>query len=73
MTDSASVDYRWVMEVTFVLTIVVGAPVVAVLSAFATFTSLASLAEFAIRVGAAVWFVTGLSVFAYARSSQSAT
>lgn len=69
----AGVDYRWVMEVTFVLTIAVGAPVVAALSLFATFTSLESLAEFAIRVGAAVWFVTGLSVFLYARFSQSET
>lgn len=73
MADSGGVDYRWVMEVTFVLTIVIGAPVIAVLSVFATFTSLESLAEFAIRVGAAVWFLTGLTVFLYARASQSET
>ncbi|MFC3958468.1 DUF5822 domain-containing protein [Halovivax cerinus] len=64
-------DYGWVMQVTFVLTIVVGAPTVAVLSIPADLPTWGTRAEFAIRVGAVVWLVTGLAVFAYAKRQEN--
>ncbi|WP_132059526.1 DUF5822 domain-containing protein [Halorussus amylolyticus] len=71
--DPEGVDYGWVMQVTFVVTIVAGAPVVA-LVALATGVSLPtweSRVSFAIRVGALVWFVVAVSVFLYARREQA--
>ena len=69
-TESATVDYAWVMQVTFVTTIVVGAPVVAVASLFFSLPTWPDRAEFAIRVGALVWLVTALSVYTYARTND---
>lgn len=66
-TDPEGVDYGWVMQTTFVLTIVVGAPVVAVLSTGADLPTWAARATFALRVGAVVWILTAVGVFLYAR------
>jgi hypothetical protein len=54
-----------------VLTIVVGAPVVAVLSAFVTLDSWGARAAFAVRVGAPIWFVTAVAVALYARRTDA--
>lgn len=65
--DPDGVDYGWVMQTTFVTTIVVGAPVVASLSLFVTVPDTwAGRAEFAVRVGAVVWILTAVTVYAYA-------
>ena len=61
------VDYGWVMQTTFVVTILVGAPVVAVLSAFVTLDSWGARATFAVRVGAPIWFLTAVAVAIYAK------
>lgn len=66
-TDPDGLDYGWVLQVTFVLTIVVGAPVVATLSLFADVPTWTDRAQFAVGVGSAVWFVTGIGVYLYAR------
>lgn len=66
-SDPEGVDYGWVMQTTFVLTIVVGAPVVAALSVQTTLPTWGARVEFAIRVGAVVWIVVALAVFLYAR------
>lgn len=77
MSDTADaatpegVDYAWVMQTTFVLTIVVGAPVVTLLSLFVALPTWESWVDFAVRVGAVVWFVTALAVFAYARTADT--
>jgi hypothetical protein len=63
----SDVDYAWVMETTFVLTIVVGAPVVALLSLGAPLGGWEAWVAFAVQVGAGVWFVTAVAVFLYAR------
>jgi hypothetical protein len=70
--DPTGVDYGWVMQTTFVLTIVVGAPVVALVSWLVgvSLPTWAARAEFAIRVGALVWFVLAVGVFLYARSRE---
>ncbi|WP_226007159.1 DUF5822 domain-containing protein [Natrinema salinisoli] len=70
-TAPDGVDYGWVMQTTFVATILVGAPLVAALSATATLPTWADRVEFAIRVGAPVWLVTSLVVFAYAKRTQT--
>ncbi|RQH00513.1 DUF5822 domain-containing protein [Natrarchaeobius oligotrophus] len=69
-TDPDGVDFGWVMQTTFVITIVVGAPLVAVLSTAVDLPTWGARAEFAVRVGAPVWFVTALAVFAYAKRTQ---
>ncbi len=66
------VDFGWVMQVTFVTTILVGAPVVALLSIPVTLESWGDRAAFAIRVGAVVWILTAISVFAYAKYTLEA-
>ncbi|OAQ54025.1 peptidoglycan-binding protein [Natrinema mahii] len=70
-TSPDGVDYGWVMQTTFVATILVGAPLVVALSTTVTLPSWADRAEFAIRVGAPVWLVTSLVVFAYAKRKQT--
>jgi len=65
------IDYGWVMQTTFVVTILVGAPVVAALSAFVTLDSWPARAAFAVRVGAPIWFVTAVAVAAYARRADA--
>lgn len=66
-TDPDGIDYAWVMQVTFVLTIVVGAPIVALLSTTVTLPTWEARVSFAIRVGAVVWLVTALAVYGYAK------
>ncbi len=66
-SDPDGVDFGWVMQVTFVLTIVVGAPTVAVLSIPVSLESWGARAEFAIRVGAVIWIVIAISTFWYAK------
>lgn len=69
-TDPDGLDYAWVMQTTFVLTIVVGAPIVAALSTQVALPTWNSRASFAIRVGAVVWLLVALSVYAYARRTH---
>ncbi len=69
--DPEGVDYGWVMQVTFVCTILVGAPIVAVASAGADLPTWGARAEFAIRIGAVVWVLTAVSTFLYARRRAS--
>ena len=72
-TDPEGVDYGWVMQTTFVVTILVGAPVVALLSAGVRLPSWSARVAFAVRVGAVVWFVTALLAYAYARRRADTT
>ncbi|MEZ3162432.1 DUF5822 domain-containing protein [Halorubrum sp. RMP-47] len=65
------VDYAWVMQTTFVVTILVGAPVVALLSTLVTLETWGARAAFAVRVGAPIWFVTAVAVALYARRSDA--
>ncbi|ELZ46909.1 hypothetical protein C463_03372 [Halorubrum californiense DSM 19288] len=65
------VDYAWVMQTTFVVTILVGAPVVAVLSTLVTLESWGARAAFAVRVGAPIWFVTAVAVALYAKRAEA--
>nr|WP_220222464.1 DUF5822 domain-containing protein [Haloplanus salinus] len=60
------------MQVTFVATIVAGAPLVAALSTTTALPTWGARAAFAVRVGAAVWFVTALFAYAYARRKADA-
>ncbi len=69
-TAPEGVDYGWVMQMTFIVTILIGAPLVAVLSMNADLPTWGARAEFAIRVGAPVWLLTSLVVFAYAKRRQ---
>ena len=66
-TDPEGVDFGWVMQVTFVVTILVGAPIVAVLSVLVELPSWGARVSFAVRVGAPIWFLTAVSVFLYAK------
>lgn len=66
-TDPDGVDYGWVMQMTFVLTILLGAPTVGLLSIGRPLPTWMGRAVFAIRVGALVWIVVAGSVYLYAR------
>ncbi|MFB6107958.1 MAG: DUF5822 domain-containing protein [Haloplanus sp.] len=66
-TDPDGVDFGWVMQVTFVTTIAVGAPLVAALSTTTTLPTWGDRVGFAVRVGALVWFCTAVAVYGYAR------
>ncbi len=70
-TSPDGIDYGWVMQVTFIMTILVGAPIVGLLSVFADLPTWASRAEFAVRVGAVVWLVIAIGVFVYAKRQES--
>lgn len=67
LPEPEGVDYTWVMQVTFVLAIVIGAPVVAGLSLFVSLPTWGARVTFAVQVGAVVWLVLALAVFGYAR------
>ncbi|PSQ16732.1 peptidoglycan-binding protein [Halobacteriales archaeon QS_8_69_26] len=69
-TDPDGIDYGWVMQVTFVLTVVVGAPLVAVVSVGRPLPSWEARVTFAVRVGSLVWILTAVSVYAYARTCR---
>nr|WP_248898086.1 DUF5822 domain-containing protein [Haloplanus sp. XH21] len=59
------------MQVTFITTIVAGSPLVALLSLGQSLPTWGARVAFAVRVGAVVWFVTALLVYAYARRAAS--
>jgi len=66
-TNPDGVDFGWVMQVTFVTTILVGSPVVILASTAVTLPTWTARATFAVRVGALVWFLTAVCVYLYAR------
>jgi hypothetical protein len=69
-TDPEGVDYGRVMQVTFVVAIVAGAPLVALLSVAVPLDSWSARAAFAVRVGALVWLVTAVGVYLFERRSS---
>ncbi|MFC7227536.1 DUF5822 domain-containing protein [Salinirubellus salinus] len=68
-TDPDGVDFGWVMQTTFVLTVTVGAVVVTAVAVFwgVDLPTWGARASFAIRVGAVVWLFTATFVYLYAR------
>ena len=66
-TNPDGVDFGWVMQVTFVTTILLGSPVVAAASISARLPTWTSRAMFAVRVGAVIWILTATAVYLYAR------
>ena len=66
-TDPDGVDFGWVLQVTFVLSIVVGAPLAVLFALWADLPTWFDRLSFAVRVGALVWLVVSIGVFAYAR------
>ncbi|MFB6312253.1 MAG: DUF5822 domain-containing protein [Salinirussus sp.] len=66
-TDPDGVDFGWVMQVTFAVTIVIGAPLVAALSLTTQLPTWGERVIFAVRVGATVWLVVAVAVYLYAR------
>lgn len=70
-TDPDGVDYGRVMQITFVVTILAGAPLVAGLSLAVHLPTWTERALFAVRVCAVVWIITALSVFAYERTKTT--
>lgn len=66
MTDT-EVDFGWVLEVTFVVTVVIGVPVVAVGSLVYRLDTWWDRVTFAIPVAALVWLTTAVAVYGMAR------
>lgn len=65
--EPEGIDYAWVMQVTFVLTILVGAPTIALASLGVSLPTWGERVRFAVALGAIVWIFTALGVLAYAR------
>lgn len=68
--EPEGIDFGWILQVTFVVTILIGAPIVGFLATFQTLDSWSARATFAIQIGAAIWFLTAIIVYAYARITQ---
>ena len=66
-TDPDGVDYGRVMQLTFIGTILVGVPIVALLSLSVELPTWGERATFAVRVGAVVWILTAVSMYAVER------
>jgi len=69
--DPEGVDYGWVMQMTFVVTVTAGSVLVAALSAFVTLPTWGARAGFAIRVGAAIWILTALAAYYYEKNVRA--
>jgi hypothetical protein len=63
----AGVDTEYVMNLTFVLTLVVGVPLVVVLSLFVELDGWGEIGTFVVQVGAAIWFLTAIAIYARER------
>lgn len=70
-TDPEGIDYGWVVQVTFVLAIAIGAPIVGLLAITTDLPTWNARLSFAIRVGALVWLLVGIGVLAYARFKRT--
>ena len=66
-TNPDGVDHGRVLQVTFVVTILVGAPLIALASLTTDLPTWGERAVFAVRVGAVVWFLTAIGVYVHAR------
>lgn len=65
--EPEGIDYGWVMQVTFILTILIGAPTVALASTQASLPTWGVRVQFAVGIGAIIWFLTAVTVFGYAK------
>lgn len=61
------IDYGWILQITFILTILIGAPVTALLGIYVELPTWSDRAEFAIRVGAVIWFLTAVITYGYTK------
>jgi hypothetical protein len=66
-TEPEGVDYGRVMQLTFVVTIVLGVPLVVLLSLSVELPSWGARAIFAVRVGAIVWLLTAVFIYVVER------
>jgi hypothetical protein len=57
------VDTEHVMNLTFVLTLVLGVPTVVVLSLFVPLDGWNEIISFVVRIGAAIWFLTAVTLY----------
>jgi hypothetical protein len=57
------VDTEHVMNLTFVLTLFIGVPAVVVLSLFVPLEGWNEIIMFVVRVGAAIWFLTAVTLY----------
>lgn len=70
MSSSPPVDYGYVLEVTFVLTVLVGAPVIALASLFVELDSWTARVVFATTLAGALWFVFAVVIYASVRTGM---
>jgi len=59
----SGVDTEHVMNLTFVLTLLFGVPAVVVLSLFVPLDGWGEIIGFVVRVGAAIWFLTAVTLY----------
>lgn len=66
--DTDGVAYDWVLQVTFIATVLLGAPMIAIGSLLVDLDDWTARVVFATTVAAGVWFVTAVGVYLYARA-----
>jgi hypothetical protein len=66
-TDPDGIDYGWVMQVTFIASLLAGVPLVVALSVPFSLPTWPDRALFAVRVGAVLWLLIAFVVYLYAR------
>lgn len=64
------IDYGWILQITFILTILIGAPITALLGIYVELPTWNDRAEFAIRVGAVIWFLTAVIILGYTKYNR---
>ena len=67
------VDTEHVMNLTFVLTLFLGVPTVVVLSLFVPLDGWNEIISFVVRVGAAIWFLTAVTLYVRERIRERAS
>lgn len=70
-TNPQDIDYGWIMQVTFVTSIVIGAPLVALLSVPVTLDTWTERVQFVVAIGSMVWFAVAIVVSLYARQNRT--
>ncbi len=68
---SEGIDYGWILQVTFIITILIGAPITALLGIYFELPTWSDRAEFALRVGALIWFLTAIITYGYTKYRQT--
>lgn len=67
MSERAAIDFRRLFELTFIITVIVGTPLIALSALFVELPDFETRVVYATTIAAAVWLVTAVVLYARAR------